>query len=304
MDTEHLYEFYTLAETLNFSKAATMLFISQGTLSRHMLQLEKELGVTLMIRSTHQVTLTEAGQYLANHIPPLLAKCNNAEHLLQVKNLSADGKIRIACEIEMANASHIIVFINRFLERYEDIDLTVDIIAGETPISLLQDYDIVITPCAYENIEANIARQLLYSHKIYLAMPPKHHLITKQGLSFSDLVGESIIVPYMHDLHGPYYKNYMLAEKYTHGRIHLVDAPNIHTALFWVSLQKGVCMIPRYAKKIAADEIFLSEMANPSCCFQEYVYFNTASKNEAAHLFFEELCTTFVHDRALTAPNM
>lgn len=96
----------------------------------------------------------------------------------------------------------------------------------------------------------------------------------------------------------------MLAEKYTHGRIHLVDAPNIHTALFWVSLQKGVCMIPRYAKKIAADEIFLSEMANPSCCFQEYVYFNTASKNEAAHLFFEELCTTFVHDRALTAPNM
>ena len=135
-------------------------------------------------------------------------------------------------------------------------------------------------------------------------MPPKHHLITKQGVSFSDLIGESIIVPYMHDIYGPYYKNYILAEKYTHGRIHLVDAPNIHTALFWVSLQKGVCMIPRYAKKIAADEIFLSEMANPNCCFQEYVYFNTASKNEAAHLFFEELCTTFVHDRALTVPNM
>lgn len=303
MDTEHLYEFYTLAETLNFSKAATMLFISQGTLSRHMLQLEKELGVTLMIRSTHQVTLTEAGQYLANHIQPLLAKCNNAEHLLQVKNLSADGNIRIACEIEMANASHITVFINRFLERYEDIDLTVDIIAGDTSISLLQDYDIVITPCAYENIEANIARQLLYNHKIYLAMPPKHRLITKQGLSFSDLIGESIIVPYMHNIYGPYYKNYILAEKYTHGRIHLVDAPNIHTALFWVSLQKGVCMIPRYAKNIAADEIFLSEMTNPNCCFQEYIYFNTASKNEAAHLFYEELCTTFVHDRVFTVPN-
>ena len=134
-------------------------------------------------------------------------------------------------------------------------------------------------------------------------MPPKHRLITRQRLTFSDLVGESIIVPYMDELYGPYHKNYMLAEKYTHGRIHPVNAPNIHTALFWISLQKGVCMIPRYARKIAADEIFLSEISNPDCHFQEFVYFHNTGDNEAAHLFFEELCATFLPDSGVTDSN-
>lgn len=53
-----------LARTLNFSEAAQKLFITQGTLSQQILQLEDEMGEKLFVRTSHRVSLTEAGQEL------------------------------------------------------------------------------------------------------------------------------------------------------------------------------------------------------------------------------------------------
>ena len=67
MTTEHLYEFSVLARTLSFSRAAQALFLSQSMLSKHIQGLEAELGVQLLVRSTHGVSLTEAGRARAPH---------------------------------------------------------------------------------------------------------------------------------------------------------------------------------------------------------------------------------------------
>lgn len=56
-------EFLTLSELKNFNSASERLFLSQPTLSRHIKELEDELGVTLFNRSTRRVELTECGQY-------------------------------------------------------------------------------------------------------------------------------------------------------------------------------------------------------------------------------------------------
>lgn len=59
---DYIAEFVTLAETLNFGEAARRLYITQPALSRHMMALEKELGVTLLERTTRSVALTEEGR--------------------------------------------------------------------------------------------------------------------------------------------------------------------------------------------------------------------------------------------------
>ena len=54
--------FLSLANTLNFTETANQLFITQQAVSKHISQLEDDLGFRLFIRSTHNVRLTAAGE--------------------------------------------------------------------------------------------------------------------------------------------------------------------------------------------------------------------------------------------------
>ena len=53
--------FVEVAKELNYAKAAANLYISQPAVSRHVIALENDLGVTLFSRSRHNVALTSAG---------------------------------------------------------------------------------------------------------------------------------------------------------------------------------------------------------------------------------------------------
>jgi len=62
MDIRILEEYCILAKTLNFTKTARSLFITQPTLSRHMMRLEKEVGVDLFVQSKTGCSLTRSGE--------------------------------------------------------------------------------------------------------------------------------------------------------------------------------------------------------------------------------------------------
>jgi DNA-binding transcriptional LysR family regulator len=83
MDIAILREFIALSNTLNFSKTARMMNLSQSTLSNHIIRLEKELGVILINRS-HYPSLTDIGgraleeaSLIVNTYDTLLKNCRS-----------------------------------------------------------------------------------------------------------------------------------------------------------------------------------------------------------------------------------
>ena len=64
MELHHIRSFVAIAEKLSFSRAAELLHITQPPLSRHIKQLEEELGVQLFERDSRRVALTPEGRDL------------------------------------------------------------------------------------------------------------------------------------------------------------------------------------------------------------------------------------------------
>lgn len=67
MDIRHLRYFIAISEERSLSAAAQKLGVAQPSLSQHVIRLEAELGVPLMLRSPRGIQLTEEGQLLARH---------------------------------------------------------------------------------------------------------------------------------------------------------------------------------------------------------------------------------------------
>ena len=67
LSSSHLDAFFEVAQTLNFTKAAGNLFISQSALSQRILNLEKELELTLFIRDRAGLRLTESALKLVRY---------------------------------------------------------------------------------------------------------------------------------------------------------------------------------------------------------------------------------------------
>jgi len=79
MDLRHLSAFVAVAEEGTFTRAARRLHISQPPLSRHVRQLEKELGVTLFLRRRDGIELTNDGYALLEKAQAAIAAIRNFE---------------------------------------------------------------------------------------------------------------------------------------------------------------------------------------------------------------------------------
>lgn len=287
MTTGKLYEFLVLSKLLSYSKAASALYISQSVLTKHIQDLEEEIGVPLFHRTTHNVALTEAGRALAKEVPELINKCESALRRLRSQNMPAQGSIRIGIGLEFSYSDHIQKFLRSFLERYPDIELKYDVLPGSTPCSLMTQYDLFFTPCIYHDMPETCSRLFSRHHGTFAVLPPGHPLMAQNTVSLYKLAGQTIIVPHADELFGPYAQNWMLAEKATKGQISIIKVDNLSTALFLVTMGKGICIAPHHVKNALPSNTFIVSIVDRNCRFDEYLYYNE-SGNGAAKLFFEE----------------
>ena len=97
MDLRHLRYFVAVAEELHFGRAAERLNMAQPPLSQAIRQLETDLGVELLHRTTRRVDLTDAGRSYLTRARKILGEVAEAAHEARRVAAGAVGHLAIGC---------------------------------------------------------------------------------------------------------------------------------------------------------------------------------------------------------------
>ena len=115
MNIENLKCFILVAENLSFARAAEALYISQPAVTKQISTLERELGVSLFIRSTRHVELTQAGMSFYKDAKDLVQKSELAVSRVRKHNNHLDT-------LSIGLSSDILLFyLSPFLKKYHEL---------------------------------------------------------------------------------------------------------------------------------------------------------------------------------------
>ena len=142
LDINHLFVFSKVAQLGSFSAAARALGVPKSNVSRAVALLEAELGARLFQRTTRKVTLTEIGRVLKERSADVLDRL--AETMEYVGSLSGTPRGHIKVSAGTGFGINVLsVQLPRFLERYPQVTVTLDLESG--PVDILgEEIDVAI----------------------------------------------------------------------------------------------------------------------------------------------------------------
>ena len=135
--------FLKVVQRKGFSAAATELNLSQSAVSKHVARLEQSLGVQLLHRSTHQLSLTEAGADFCERAAHIVSELDEARQSAAALSAGVKGGLRVHSTFGIGH-SFIAPAIARFMEGYKDISIQLILAPGDTVNVLEQNIDVTI----------------------------------------------------------------------------------------------------------------------------------------------------------------
>jgi LysR family cyn operon transcriptional activator len=188
MELRHIRYFLAIAETLNFTRAAEKVHVTQSTLSHQIRQLEEELGQPLFARIGKRVTLTEAGQSFHEHVVPILRQVDQAVGALKEAPDDLSGELRIAATHSF-NVQLIPLCLSRFMQRLPRMKVVVEELSGDRISEGLVDGSLDLGISYRPAIPRGLRFEPLYNEELKLIVANDHPLARRKRLRMVELNG-------------------------------------------------------------------------------------------------------------------
>lgn len=139
---DRLSHFLAVADTGSFTQASDRLGVTKAVVSAQVARLEEELGVSLFVRTTRSVTLTEDGELLLTHARNIQSEAESALEALQSKSVAPSGTLRIAAPLDYGQ-SFLVPVLTEFRARFPACTVSLDL-SDETVDLQKGDWDLSI----------------------------------------------------------------------------------------------------------------------------------------------------------------
>ncbi|PUA47078.1 LysR family transcriptional regulator [Pseudomonas protegens] len=118
--------FVAAAEADSFSAAAAMLGVTPQLIAKQVGNLESQLGIKLITRTTRRQSLTAVGREYYSRCKAILSDVEDADELAQSANSTPRGKIRISAPYNYGS-HRLIPFLTQFLTRYPETEIELEL---------------------------------------------------------------------------------------------------------------------------------------------------------------------------------
>lgn len=183
-----------IADKGSFSAAAQVLNMPTSTVSRRLSELEKELGVALVQRTSRSASLTEAGSILNQQASPHVQGLIDSVSFLQEQSSSISGKLTVVSPIFLSYFR-----LSSWIAEFQALHPKLDIeyrISNKLDDLLSDQIDVAIRPGPLK--DSSLVARKLYQTKMSIFASPawlKKHKLPKHPSQLNQM--ESLTIPYL-----------------------------------------------------------------------------------------------------------
>jgi DNA-binding transcriptional LysR family regulator len=204
-ELRHLRYFVTVAEELNFSRAATRLHMAQPPLSVAIRQLERELGTDLFVRTSREVRLTPAGEAFLDGARRTLAEVDRAIDAAKRAAAGELGQLRLGFSWS-ARFETLPALGRAFRARHPDIELLSQEMwnAHMAPALRAGTIDAAISLCP--EVDSDIESDPIRTESVVLVSAASETPVTAGTISLATLADQTFVLfprelaPRLHDV--------------------------------------------------------------------------------------------------------
>lgn len=186
MELRQLRYFVKVAELNSFSEASKQLNITQSTLSQQVKQLENELGVDLLMRDSHHVSLTDVGEaFLPQARKTLFDATTCIDRIRDIQQLGS-GELNIGSTYSFLPLLKETVL--QFIKQYPGVKLNICCHSMETLMSMLSERKIDLALSYKSSImHPEITSHIMFDNRLAVVVSDTHPLASHETVRLADL---------------------------------------------------------------------------------------------------------------------
>ncbi len=193
METRQIQYFLSVVNTGSFSAAADEHYISQSSLSKMIMALEKELAVLLFDRSKRKVSLTEAGEAFLRHARKLDADYKTM--LVEMNGYKSNADSFSVAAIPVLAQYGIATSISQFRDLHPHIHFNLEEVDGLNILPALSErrFDLAFTRHNYLDHEQYASLEIC-KDKLLVVVSRKNQYANRSSLSLKELTNDNFIL--------------------------------------------------------------------------------------------------------------